>query len=106
MKQYRVERWKEVYSPNAAMLRLILESEGYRVYQWGDRAGIIYGSHKHAEDQSHWVISGALELVVEGYGAYTLEVGDRDFLPAETYHTVRVASEEQAVVYLTGEKLK
>ena len=104
-KEFRIDRWSEVYAPNAAMLRLILEREGYRVFQWGDLPKMVYPQHKHAEDQSHWIISGALELTVEGFGTYILEAGDRDFLPAETYHSARVVSEE-AVVYLIGEKLK
>ena len=102
---FRVEKWSEVHLPNAAMLRLQLEREGYRVFQWGDQPGNIYPAHKHAEDQSHWIISGALELTVQNFGNYILEAGDRDFLPAGTYHTARVVSEEP-VVYLIGEKLK
>ena len=105
MNEFRIDRWSEVYAPNAAMLRLIVEREGYRVFQWGDQPEMIYPQHKHAEDQSHWIISGALELTVQGFGTYILETGDRDFLPAETYHSARVVSEE-AVVYLIGEKLK
>ncbi|MEO6590054.1 MAG: cupin domain-containing protein [Pyrinomonadaceae bacterium] len=105
MKHFRVEKWKEVYAPNAAMLRLILEREGHRVFQWSDQPEMIYGNHKHAEDQSHWIISGALELSVEGCGTYILETGDRDFLPAGTYHTARVLGKE-AVIYLIGEKIK
>lgn len=105
MKKFGVEKWSERYAPNAAVLRLRLESEGYRVFQWGDLPEMVYPHHKHAEDQAHWIISGALELTVEGYGTYVLEAGDRDFLPAETYHSARVVSEE-GVVYLIGEKIK
>lgn len=101
---YRVERWKEPYKPNSAMLRLILEQEGYRVFQWGDRAGMFYPNHKHAEEQTHWIVSGSLELTVERHGVFTLQTGDRDFMPAETYHSARVLGEEP-VVYLIGEKL-
>ncbi len=102
--KFHIERWKQGYPPNAAMLRFQLESEGYRVFQWSDTPGMIYALHKHAEDQSHWIISGALELTVNGE-SYTLEAGDRDFMTAETWHSARVAS-ETAVVYLVGEKLK
>lgn len=105
MNEFRIVRWSEAYSPNAAMLRLQLEREGYRVFQWGDRPEMVYPEHKHPEDQSHWIISGALELTVQGHGTYVLEAGDRDFLPAGTYHWARVVSEE-AVVYLIGEKIK
>jgi quercetin dioxygenase-like cupin family protein len=102
--QYRIERWREIYDPNPAMLRLTLVREGYRVYQWTDRAGMIYAVHKHSEDQTHWIVSGALEINVERVGIFTLEAGDRDFLPAEIYHSARVISEEP-VIYLVGEKI-
>ncbi len=105
MKGFRIQKWNRGSAPNPAMLRLILEGEGYRVFQWGDLPEMIYALHKHAEDQSHWIISGALELTVERLGTYILEAGDRDFLPAETYHSARVVSEEP-VVYLVGEKIK
>ena len=101
---YRIERWQEIHDPNAAMLRLTMVREGYRVYQWTDRAGLIYAVHKHYEEQSHWIVSGTLELTIEKVGTFTLEAGDRDFLPAEVYHSARVVSDEP-VVYLIGEKI-
>ena len=77
-----------------------METEGYRVFEWIDAPGKVYDSHVHAEDQSHWIISGALELSIGGE-QYTLRAGDRDFLPAYTQHTAAVAGDE-AVVYLIG----
>ena len=85
------------------MLRHILASEHYTVYQWSDRPGAIYATHKHDNDQSHWIISGTLELSVAGFGCSVLEPGDRDFVPAETYHSARVIGDEP-VLYLIGEK--
>jgi quercetin dioxygenase-like cupin family protein len=102
---YRIERWKEVYPPNPAMLRYILVSEGYNVFQWGDTPTSVYPLHKHDTDQTHWIISGALELTIERFGTFTLQPGDRDFMPANTYHSARVVSEE-SVIYLIGEKIK
>jgi mannose-6-phosphate isomerase-like protein (cupin superfamily) len=98
---YRVEKWAEHCAPNGAMLRMKMEQSGYRVFQWSDQPGAFYGLHKHPEAQSHWVISGSLEIVVAS-GSYLLEAGDRDFMPAETYHTARVVG-EKSVLYLVGE---
>jgi len=100
---YRVERWKEVYPPNPAMLRLLLVREGYEVFQWADRPRAFYGAHKHPEDQCHWIISGKLEIHVKDVGTFQLSAGDRDFMPAETYHTAEVLGDEP-VVYLIGIK--
>ena len=98
---YRVQKWQEIFSPNSAMLRHALTSEGYSVFQWCDQPGIEYGLHKHDEDQSHWIISGSLELTVEGVGKFVLYAGDRDFMPGGTFHSARVLGEEP-VLYLIG----
>jgi quercetin dioxygenase-like cupin family protein len=100
---YRVERWNEQYPPNPADLRLALGREGYSVFQWTDRPGAVYGPHDHDDDQSHWIISGRLELIVEGVGTVVLETGDRDLMPAGTEHSARVLG-DVPVVYLIGSK--
>jgi mannose-6-phosphate isomerase-like protein (cupin superfamily) len=56
----------------------------------------------HNEDQSHWIISGSMELVLITGDSYVLNAGDRDRMPAKTYHSVRVIGDE-AVLYLVGE---
>jgi len=100
---YRVERWDQVTQPSPAILRLLLDREGYQVFHWVDMPNTVYGSHKHQTDQSHWVISGSLEIVVENVGQFVLGPGDRDFLSANTYHTAKVLGLEP-VTYLVGEK--
>ena len=99
---FRVEQWDEPDAPDARTLRRRLEREGYTVFEWADRPGAYYPPHSHPEDQSHWVISGALTLTVGGE-EYTLRAGDRDFLPAWTMHEARVEGPE-AAVYLIGSK--
>lgn len=99
---YRVERWRQIHPPNLAMLRHTLTTEGYTVYQWADHPGSIYATHKHPTDQCHWIVSGTLEIDIEGGGTYLLEAGDRDLMPANTYHSARVVGDE-TVIYLIGE---
>ena len=98
----QVDRWSGPTPPDAGKLRKNLESEGYNVFQWTDAPGTKYDPHSHAEDQSHWIVSGELELRV-GHETYTLRAGDRDFLPANTMHSAFVPSDD-AVVYLIGAK--
>jgi quercetin dioxygenase-like cupin family protein len=98
----QVERWSDDSPPDAAELKSRLVSEGYSVFQWSDAPGTRYGPHAHAEDQSHWIVSGELELSV-GHETYTLRPGDRDFLPANTIHSASVRG-PAAVVYLIGAK--
>jgi quercetin dioxygenase-like cupin family protein len=97
-----IERWNESEPPDGQTLRKRMEAEGYSVFESRDAAGTTYGPHSHAEDQSHWILSGALKLRV-GYEEYTLRAGDRDYLPANTEHSATVPRDE-AVVYLIGVK--
>jgi quercetin dioxygenase-like cupin family protein len=97
-----VERWSELTPPDPEDLRRRLQDEGYTVFQWTDAPGTAYGEHAHAEDQSHWIISGELRMRV-GHESYTLRAGDRDFLPANTRHSASVP-EKEPLVYLIGAK--
>ena len=99
---FRINRWSEDESPVADELKSRLRAEGYSVFQWTDAAGTRYGPHAHPEDQSHWIISGTLELRV-GHENYTLRAGDRDYLPANTTHSAFVPGDEP-VTYLIGAK--
>jgi quercetin dioxygenase-like cupin family protein len=96
----QVERWSEPQTPNAKTLRERLQREGYGVFEWNDAPGTVYEPHSHSEDQSHWIVSGELELTVAGQ-TYTLRAGDRDFLPANTTHSAFVPG-DMPVRYLIG----
>ena len=98
----QVERWSEESPPDASEAKARLQAEGYSVFQWSDAPGTKYGPHSHPEDQSHWILSGELELRVE-HETYTLRAGDRDFLSANTVHSAFVPGEEP-VTYLIGAK--
>ena len=63
---YRVEKWQNENAPDAAELRKIMTAEGYSVFEWADPPDAVYSDHQHGEDQSHWVVSGILELTVAG----------------------------------------
>ena len=97
-----VNRWNETDEPDERELTRRLRAEGYDVFRWSDPPGRTYGLHSHGEDQSHWIVRGALALTVEGV-EYVLGPGDRDFLPAGTLHSARVVGAE-SVHYLIGSK--
>jgi quercetin dioxygenase-like cupin family protein len=98
----KVERWGGDGPPDKETLRRQMEEEGYSVFEWTDAAGTSYGPHSHAEDQSHWIVRGALTLRV-GWEEYTLRAGDRDYLPANTEHSA-VVPRDESVLYLIGAK--
>lgn len=98
--EVRVERWGGGPIPEGRDLRRRMEAEGYDVFEWSDPPGRTYAEHTHPEDQSHWVLRGAIALTVEGQ-EYVLCPGDRDFMPAGTTHSARVVGGEP-VVYLVG----
>lgn len=100
---YRVERWTGDTGPDPSTLRSIMAQEGYSVFEWLDRPGTVYDLHAHDDDQSHWIVSGRLELTVKEAGINVLGPGDRDYMPAGTMHSARVVSDEP-VVYLIGSK--
>jgi quercetin dioxygenase-like cupin family protein len=101
--QYRIEKWNQAVVPNDEELAERMRAEGYSVFKWSDAPGSFYPDHEHAEDQSHWIVSGRLELSVRGVGEIILGPGDRDFMPAGTVHSARVIGDEP-VVYLIGAK--
>lgn len=103
MSKYQIIRWDSDSKPKAEELRKILNQDGYSVYQWSDSAGASYSEHFHSNHQTHWIISGSLELTVKDYGTFVLNAGDRDIMPANTYHSARIIGDEP-VVYLIGEK--
>lgn len=98
----KVERWDGSGPPDKEAFRRQMETEGYSVFEWTDAPGTSYGPHSHAEDQSHWIVRGALTLRV-GWEEYTLRAGDRDYLPANTEHSA-VVPRDESVVYLIGAK--
>jgi quercetin dioxygenase-like cupin family protein len=99
---FEFERWNKDEKPDAAALRERLQGEGYDVTEWTDAPGTVHPLHSHAEDQTHWIISGRLELTVNRQ-TYVLYAGDRDFLPANTAHAAFVPGSEP-VRYLIGVK--
>ena len=101
--EYRVVRCEKGFAANSEDLQAVMESEGYSVFHWSDDVGAIYPVHMHGDNQSHWIISGRLELTVEGYGIVVLKPGDRDFMPAGTSHSAQVLGDEP-VAYLIGAK--
>ena len=90
MEEYRVEKWTGPSPPQAGDLTRRMRAEGYNVFQWSDGVGAVYPDHEHSDHQSHWVISGVLELNIRGFGKVALKPGDRDFMPAGTVHSARV----------------
>jgi len=99
---FSVKRWAGDEAPSLKALRQVLVDEGYSVFEWTDLPGTTYEPHAHDDDQSHWILSGALQLSVAGE-TYILQAGDRDFLSAQTTHAAFVPG-DKPVRYLIGSK--
>lgn len=102
-KEYSIVKWTQADPPEADTLHKSMISEGYDVFKWSDGPHTVYDMHSHQDDQSHWIISGRFGLTIKGVGKFTLEPGDRDFMPAGTRHSARVNG-GKAVYYLIGAK--
>lgn len=97
-----IQRWTDSQSPDHTKFRRQLETEGYVVTEHVDDAGTVYETHSHESAQTHWIVSGEVEFVVNGE-KYRLRAGDRDFLPANTDHSAFVPGNEP-LRYLIGVK--
>ena len=92
-------RWLEQHADTDALKRQ-LQSEGFNAYEWSGRPGGAYLDYIHTQDEVVCVLSGTADVkVAEEEG--TVEAGDRMDVPANTYHSITVTSEEPLVV-LTG----
>lgn len=92
-------RWTE-QSGDVNALKKQLQSEGFDAYQWTGRPGGAYLNYIHAQDEVVCVLSGTADVEVADEQG-TAEPGDRIDVPANTYHSLTVTSEEPLVV-LTG----
>lgn len=92
-------RWSEQHADVAALKRQ-LAGEGFNAYEWTGRPGGTYLDYIHTQDEVVCVLSGTADVkVATEHG--TVEPGDRMDVPANTYHSITVTSEEPLVV-LTG----
>ena len=91
--------WLEQHQ-DVASLKQGLQAEGFNAYEWSGRPGGAYLDYIHAQDEVVCVLSGTADVkVADAHG--TIEAGDRMDVPANTYHSITVTSEEPLVV-LTG----
>ena len=81
-------------------LKSQLNSEGFGAYQWKGTPGAAYLDYIHAQDEVVCVLSGTANVSV-GDEHGKIQVGDRVDVPANTYHSITVTSEEPLIV-LTG----
>ena len=92
-------QWSEQHS-DAGALKQQLQSEGFNAYEWSGRPGGAYLDYIHTQDEVVCVLSGRADVKVADEQG-TVESGDRMDVPANTYHSITVTSEEPLVV-LTG----
>ena len=92
-------RWLEE-NDDVDVLKAQLQSEGFDAYQWSGRPGGAYLDYIHTQDEVVCVLSGTAEAKVADEEG-TVEIGDRIDVPANTYHSLTVTSDEPLVV-MTG----
>ncbi len=92
-------RWLEE-NDDVDALKAQLQAEGFVPYQWSGRPGGAYLDYIHTQDEVVCVLSGTAEAKVADEEA-TIKKGDRIDVPANTYHSLTVTSDDPLVV-LTG----
>jgi quercetin dioxygenase-like cupin family protein len=98
-----VERipWDGDAPPDEAGLCERLDADGFDASRWSDAPGARYAPHRHAHDESLWVLAGEITFGAEGR-QWRLGPGDRLQLPRGTVHTA-VAGPDGAT-YLIGRR--
>ena len=79
-----------------------LHHEGYECFRWHDVPGAEYPRHRHEYDECLWILKGSITFAVEET-EYTLNAGDRFYLPALVHHTA-IVPHDQSVTYLVGQR--
>ena len=96
-----ISRWlKTGETADIDVLENQLHSEGFGAYQWKGTPGAAYLDYLHTQDEVVCVLSGRADVSV-GDEHGQIKAGDRVDVPANTYHSITVTSEEPLVV-LTG----
>lgn len=80
-----------------------LKDEGYtHVVTHIDQPGVCYDEHEHPVDTAHVILTGMIELSMNGQ-KYNFRAGDRFDIPKHTTHNALVGSD--GCTFLTGIKV-
>lgn len=87
---------------NLVELKSQLHAEGFgRTYVWQDASGVFYSEHTHPTLTAHIILSGEMNLTVNGKSK-TYRPGDRCDVSAGTVHSALIGPD--GCRYLIGEK--
>ncbi|HKN74525.1 MAG TPA: cupin domain-containing protein [Candidatus Acidoferrum sp.] len=79
-----------------------LERDGFgHTYVWQDRANTFYPEHTHETETAHIILSGEMELTMNGR-TETYREGGRCDVPAGAVHSAKMGPE--GCRYLIGER--
>ncbi len=83
-------------------LREKLHREGFEhTFVWQDRPGAFYPDHKHDTLTAHIILSGEMQLTMNG-ASKVFRLGERCDVPEGTVHSAKIGPE--GCRYLIGEK--
>ncbi len=98
----RFIKWQKGAPPSENEAEALLREEGYQVFRWTDVPGSKYPKHQHAMEECIWILSGKIVFNIDGTD-YSMEPGDRLYLPAKMPHTASVP-EAHGTTYLVGQR--
>ena len=79
-----------VITPEGAERRVLSHGGGLMLVQFTFTAGITAPMHKHPHEQIGYVVSGALDLMMDGHQTQRLTAGCSYYVPPDTLHGVHV----------------
>jgi quercetin dioxygenase-like cupin family protein len=80
-------------TPEGAERRVLSHGGGLMLVEFRFKAGVMAPMHNHPHEQIGYVVSGALELFMDGREPVTLSAGDSYYVPPMVMHGVRILAD-------------
>jgi quercetin dioxygenase-like cupin family protein len=84
-------------TPEGAERRVLSHGGALMLVEFRFKAGVLAPMHNHPHEQIGYVVSGALELFMEGREPVTLSAGDSYYVPPMVMHGVRILEDSVLV---------
>ncbi|SMH36151.1 cupin domain-containing protein [Azospirillum agricola] len=79
-----------VITPEGAERRVLSYGPGLMLVEFTFKPGTVAPMHSHPHEQVGYIVSGALELTMDGHGTEILGAGASYYVPPGTMHGVTI----------------
>jgi len=82
------EHTPAVLTPEGAERRVLSYGGGLMLVQFRFAAGVTAPMHSHPHEQIGYVVSGAIDLLMDGHATVRLEAGTSYYVPPDVRHGI------------------